>query len=266
VSSSVVVTGCGTGIGRAIFERLLRDGWAAVGIELDAALADDARTLAGARGDVVEGDVADRAVLEEAAARATGRAPLGGWVNNAGLAIAGNLHDPDPAGVERLFGVNLMGVFWGCSTAVRTFIAQRSGGAIVNVSSIHGRVAFPGWAAYDTAKGGVDALTRYVAVEYGPVAIRANAIAPGAIRTSLLQRVVEDDADPARAEHEMAILHPLERLGEPAEIAAAAAFLLSSEASFITGQSIAVDGGASARCWRYEAPADLLAAYATGAP
>jgi NAD(P)-dependent dehydrogenase (short-subunit alcohol dehydrogenase family) len=262
VSASVVVTGCGTGIGRAIFERLLRDGWSAVGIELDAALAADARSAAGSHGEVIEGDVADRATLEDAATRAVAHAPLGGWVNNAALAIAGNLHDPDPEGVARLFSVNLLGVYWGCSTAVQTFIAQRSTGAIVNISSIHGRTAFTGWAAYDTAKGGVDALTRYVAVEYGPVGIRANAIAPGAIRTPLLQRVVESDADPARAEHEMAILHPLERLGEPEEIAAAAAFLLSSESSFITGQSIAVDGGASSRCWRYDPPADLLAAYA----
>ncbi len=88
--------------------------------------------------------------------------------------------------------------------------------------------------------------------------------APGAIRTPLLQRVVESDVDPVRAEHEMAILHPLERLDEPEEIAASAAFLLSSESSFITGQSIAMDGGASSRCWRYEPSADLLAAYAPG--
>jgi NAD(P)-dependent dehydrogenase (short-subunit alcohol dehydrogenase family) len=148
---SVVVTGCGTGIGRAVFNRLLLDGWAVVGIEIQEPLAADARTQAGPCGDVILGDVADIKVLEAAADRAQELAPLQGWVNNAALAISGNLHEPDVAGVTRVFGVNLMGMFWGCSVAVRRYLAQRSGGAIVNMSSIHGTHSFAGWAAYDTA-------------------------------------------------------------------------------------------------------------------
>lgn len=261
MSGSVVVTGCGTGLGRAIFERLIEDGWAVVGLELDEARAADARQVAGA-GDVLVGDAGSRDDLHRARERAVALAPLGGWVNNAALPIQGNLHDPNPDEVERLFRVSLMGYFWGCAEAVQQFVAQRSGGAIVNVSSIHARAAFPGWAAYDTAKGGVNALTRYIAVEYGPVGIRANAIEPGAIRTELLQRVIADDPDPARMERDMAEIHPLNRMGEASEIGSVASFLLSADASFVSGQCIAVDGAATARC--YALPVDPALAEAYG--
>lgn len=263
MGKSVVVTGAGTGIGRAIFDRLLADGWNVVGLDMNKDLAADARKAAGDRGAFIVGDVADRASLEEAADKAQSFAPLAGWVNNAGLAISGNLHDPKPDEVARLFSVNLMGVFWGSSVAVRRFLDQRAPGAIVNTSSIHSTSAFAGWAAYDTAKGGIDALTRYTAVEYGPLGIRANAIAPGAIMTPLFKKVVADSADPKQTLADFAVLHALERPGEPEEVAATAAFLLSDDASFVSGQVIAVDGGATARCFRFPPDAELMAKYGT---
>jgi NAD(P)-dependent dehydrogenase (short-subunit alcohol dehydrogenase family) len=144
---------------------------------------------------------------------------------------------------------------------VRTFVAQRSGGAIVNVSSVHGRAAYSGAVAYDISKAGVDALTRYIAVEYGPVGIRANAIAPGGVRTPLFERVVAAADDPERAEADAIRDHPLRRVAEPREIASVAAFLLSDEASFVSGQSLAVDGALTARCCTFPLDPALADAY-----
>jgi glucose 1-dehydrogenase len=258
---SVVVTGCGRGIGRAILERLQRDGFHVVGLERDPETAADASRALGGDGEVVIGDAGDRETMDRVAATAARHAPLAGWVNNAGTAGLGTLHAPVPEQVDEVFGVYLGGYFWGCSAAVRRFIEQRSSGAIVNISSVHGRAGYPGWAAYDAAKGGVDALTRHIAVSYGAFGIRANAIAPGGVRTPHLERFVRDSPDPAATEREMNDSHPLRRIAEPREIASVASFLLSDEASFVTGQSLAVDGGLTASCMTFPVDAELAAHY-----
>ena len=258
MKESVVVTGVGSGIGRAILKQLVADKYFVVGIENSEAAAKSVAAEFGNSALIINEDLCQEGVFEKAAKEASKVAPLTSWVNNAGIALGGNLHNPNPAEVQRLFDVNLMGVYWGCSAAIKSFIENKISGSIVNISSIHGRSAFNGWAAYDAAKGGVDALTRYICVEYGPLGIRANAIAPGAIRTEMLSKVISDSEDPAKTELDMAMIHPLERLGEPSEIAKVAAFLLSEKASFLTGQSIAVDGGATARCYRYDSTEDIL--------
>ena len=258
MKESVVVTGVGSGIGRAILKQLVADKYFVVGIENSEAAAKSVAAEFGNSALIINDDLCQEGVFERAAKEASKVAPLTSWVNNAGIALGGNLHNPNPAEVQRLFDVNLMGVYWGCSAAIKSFIENKISGSIVNISSIHGRSAFNGWAAYDAAKGGVDALTRYICVEYGPLGIRANAIAPGAIRTEMLSKVISDSEDPAKTELDMAMIHPLERLGEPSEIAKVAAFLLSEKASFLTGQSIAVDGGATARCYRYDSTEDIL--------
>jgi NAD(P)-dependent dehydrogenase (short-subunit alcohol dehydrogenase family) len=258
---SVVVTGCGSGIGRAIIGRLAADGWRTVGVEINPVDAASARAELGAGHTIIEGDAADRAVLECAREAAEKLSPLGGWVNNVGIAVMSNLHEPNPAEVERLMAVNLMSHYWGCSEAIRTWVRHRATGAIVNISSVHARAAFNMWASYDVAKAGIDALTRYIAVEYGPIGIRANSVQPGATATPLVKQVIANSPDPEVARREMSIIHPLERICEPAEVAAAATWLLSSEASFVSGQHLAVDGGLTARCYRYEPDAKLLERY-----
>jgi NAD(P)-dependent dehydrogenase (short-subunit alcohol dehydrogenase family) len=245
VSRSVVVTGCGRGIGRSIAARLLVDGWTVVGIERDAAFVPQLQAAGLAA--VVTGDVSVPATHAEAVSRAVAIAPLLGWVNNAGIVGETPLHNVDPQLVERTIAVNLLGSFWGCSAAVRAFVAGGNGGSIVNVSSIHGqRAVRANTAAYDASKAGIDALTRYVGVAYGHRGIRANAIAPAGVRTELFDEYVAVAADPETLERDTAAAHPLGRIAEPREIAAVASFLLSDESSFVTGAVLCADGGAGA--------------------
>jgi NAD(P)-dependent dehydrogenase (short-subunit alcohol dehydrogenase family) len=259
--AAVVVTGCGRGIGRAILERAIADGHIGIGIELDERLAETLRVEIGPPHDVLIGDVSDRSVIQRAADLAASIGSLHGWVNSAGIVEHTSLHDLDLEPMQRVLDVNLNGCYWGCAAAVQAFVRQRSGGMIVNISSVHARAAYCGHAAYDVSKAGVEALTRYVAVEYGQLNIRANAIAPGGVRTPGAAGTLgpAELAAIARA-------HPLGRIAEPAEIAGVVSFLLSPDASFITGHTLVVDGGLTARCWDFELDPKLAADYGLAEP
>jgi NAD(P)-dependent dehydrogenase (short-subunit alcohol dehydrogenase family) len=245
---SVVVTGGGSGIGRAVVTRLLEDGDAVVAVGRSAErLEGMAKALNAGELQLCPGSVADRAVLEQAADLAERRAPLGGWVNSAAIFEASKLEDADDDRVHDTLAVNLEAVIEGSAVALRRFVASETPGAIVSISSIHASHAYPGWSAYAAAKAGIEGFTRAIAVQYGPKGIRANAVAPGLVAIERYLEGLPPPGSRVRTEHEawLAEAYPLGRAATPAEVAAAVAFLLSADAMYITGITLPVDGGLS---------------------
>lgn len=245
-----LITGAGSGIGRASARDFHARGAAIMCADIDADAAADAANHVnqlGGRAESMRLDVGDRRAVR-AALDAT-VAALGGLdvvFNNAG--VGGG------AGWEKTLKVNLDGVYNGLFYGCR-FLAERGGGAVVSTASILGLVgmaAFPGApavlgdygaGAYAASKGAVVQMTRQFAVTYAPRRVRVNAVAPGYIVTPMTAALRQS----ADYEQFLVSLHPLARLGQPEEVAAAAAFLASDDASFITGVTLPVDGGYTAR-------------------
>lgn len=245
---SYVVTGGGRGVGRAIVEQLLGEMDCVVVLEYDPAVVAWIESHpAGDRLIAVIGDAADEADTERAADAAQGAGMLAGWVNNAAVFSDAWLHSAPVRDILELIGRNLDPGVIGCATAIRRFLAEDRGGAIVNVSSHQARRPVRGALPYATAKAAIEGLTRALAVDYGPRGIRVNAVALGSISTERYTAFLTglEPGAAARVEDQMRALHPIGRVGRADEVAATVAYLLSDAASFINGVTLPVDGGRS---------------------
>ena len=236
-----LVTGASRGIGRAVATELARRGWAvAIGYRVRRDTAEElAQQLAaeGCRAMICQADVSRRAEVEAMVRRVEDTfGPVSLLVNNAGIAGQSLFQDLTDARWHEFFSVNVDGAFY-ASRAVLPHMLHEHSGCIVNISSIWGQRGASCEVAYSATKAALIGLTRSLAAELAPSHIRVNCVAPGVIRTDMLDEL------PPELLPELAQQTPMGRLGTPEDIAAAVAFLASPEADFVTGQVLTCDGG-----------------------
>jgi glucose 1-dehydrogenase len=252
---TAIVTGGSSGIGQAIAIRLGQEG-VNVGvnyvgrpegaeatkeaIEHGVRSCVDAVRAAGAKALLVEADVSDEAEVDQMWKQVTAEfGPVDFLVNNAGIQIAAPTDSLDAAAFDRVLAVNLRGSFLCAQRQIRHLLEAERPGSIVNISSVHQIIPKPQFLGYSVSKGGMQNLTRTLALEYAGRGIRVNAVGPGATVTPINRAWIEDLEKRALVTSHI----PMGRAGDAEEMAAVTAFLLSDEAAYITGQTIFVDGG-----------------------
>jgi meso-butanediol dehydrogenase/(S,S)-butanediol dehydrogenase/diacetyl reductase len=231
-----LVTGAASGIGAATARRFISAGARVLAVDQNAG---GLRELAATLGENLTpypADLTQRAEVEAAVAAAIEKfGHLDILINNAGVGSLARVADLDPQAWRHVMSIDLDAVFFACRVAMPHLIASR--GSIVNTASISGMAADYGFTAYNTAKAAVIGLTRVMAIDYAAQGVRVNAVSPGFTLTPLTQQI------PQGMQELYAARVPMRRAGTPEEIAAVIVFLTTDDASYITGQNIAVDGG-----------------------
>lgn len=242
---TVVVTGAGSGIGAASTKRLLDEGATVVALDVTQEGV-DAAVSGAADPDRIHGAVIDVCDHQAAVALlAKVRKKLGGingLINCAGITGEGSIIDSDPERHRKIMAVNLDGTINMCQAFVLAVKDDAGPRAIVNISSGAGLLGVPNRLSYVASKFGISGITKSMSPELGPLGIRVNAVAPGMTRTPLIEYMMKDPAAVARVNAK----HPIGRIGDPEEIAAVIVFLLTDDASFMTGSVVSVDGGQTA--------------------
>lgn len=243
------ITGAGRGIGRAAAERFASEGARVLILELDEETGVETETVinrAGGEAEYVHTDVSDAESVKTCFAHIRERyGRLDVLYNNASIYLAGEdarVTDLDPEIWSRILAINLGGVFHCCKYAIPLMI-EGGGGSVINTSSSAGIIAIPGNDAYTATKGATIALTRSLAVEYGPANVRVNCIAPAAVLTPMMRQASPEKSDDFDEEDFLHRRAPLRRYGRPEEIAAVALFLASDDAAYLNGAIITADGG-----------------------
>lgn len=249
-----IVTGAGGGIGRASALRFAAEGASVLAADIDAAAAEQtaaAITNAGGRCRAMRVDVAAAEECARMAALAIDNFQrIDILYNNAAITSLYPVASIPDEELDRVLSINVKSIFYTCR-AVLPSMVERKSGVILNNASITGIVGAPGMAAYATSKGAILTFTRTLALEQAEFGIRVNCICPASIDTPMLQKSFAATDDPERARANNIKRHPLGRLGTPEDVANLALFLASDEASFITGGTYVIDGGATlARRWR----------------
>jgi NAD(P)-dependent dehydrogenase (short-subunit alcohol dehydrogenase family) len=245
-----VITGAGSGIGQAMARLFAREGARILAADLNAGAAQataDAITGGGGTCRPFTVDVSQPEQVQAmiaAALAAYGRIDI--LCNNAGIGSTTDVVACEPDEWDRVMTVNVKSVYLGCKYAVPPMLAQGSG-VIINTASVAGMVGLVKRAAYSASKGAVIALTRQVAIEYVEQGLRVNCLCPGTVDSPWVGRLLDQAEDAAAARAALVARQPMGRLGTPEEVAAAALYLASDDAAFITGTGLVIDGGLTAR-------------------